>query len=139
MVEVSDDGVRHLCFLSEKAFGFMFFCFFSSQLNLQSLNQARSAFVIFRFTHKFFNNYNRGSENFPKVQVPVKACVAVFKAVSSVDLCDIIIDDVENTLLFVLHCKHSVEKTYKLSVEQSTTHKGKKKSCDGVFNGCLRV
>jgi DNA polymerase III sliding clamp (beta) subunit (PCNA family) len=43
-------------------------------LNIQSLNQARSAFVIFRFSKRFFGQFRRTTEAYPKFQVPIKVC-----------------------------------------------------------------
>jgi hypothetical protein len=58
-----------------------------------------------------------------KVQVPVKACCAVFRAVSSVESCEMVLGETENALDFVLHCKQGVEKKYRLPVEESAAHK----------------
>jgi hypothetical protein len=58
-----------------------------------------------------------------KVQVPVKACCAVFRAVSSIESCDIVLGETENALDFVLHCKMGVEKKYRLPVEETAAHK----------------
>jgi hypothetical protein len=49
--------------------------------------------------------------------------MAVFRAHSSVNSCDLILDDEENTLTFILHCKLGVEKKYVLAVEDSVAHK----------------
>ncbi len=99
--------------------------FFSlEKINLQSLNQARSAFIIFRFNRAFFSSFQKlPNASLLKVQVPVKACCAVFRAVSSVESCDVILGETENALDFVLHCKMGVEKKYRLPVEETAAHK----------------
>lgn len=120
LLEITQDGVT-IDHLNQSYVSNMLFCMV--QLNIQSLNQARSAFIIFRFSKSFFSSFSRRSQSLPKVQVPVKACVSVFKAINSVETCDIILDHLDNTLCFVLHCKQDVEKKYRLSVEDSGAHK----------------
>ncbi len=89
------------------------------QVNLQALNQARSAFVIFRFAKGFFSAFE--SSGPVKVAVPVKSCCAVFRATSSVEQC--VVRLVDNALLFVLQCKQGVVKNYRLNSENSSVHR----------------
>lgn len=53
----------------------------------------------------------------------VKPALGVFRAVSNVDHCDIILDTHANTLSFVMHCKNGVQKKHRVCVEESSANK----------------
>lgn len=58
-----------------------------------------------------------------KIQVQVKPCLAVFRAVSNVEHCDVLMDTRANTLSFVMHCKSGVQKKHRVCVEDSSSNK----------------
>jgi hypothetical protein len=78
------------------------------QLHLQALNQARSAFVLFRFSKSFFSSLEPGA-GVAKVAVSVKSCVAVFRAANSVESCVVSLESASTVLSFVLRCKVRLE------------------------------
>ncbi len=93
---------------------------------MQALNQARSAFVIFRLTSRFFTSFRRTSDDAApaaKVQIQVKPCVAVFRAHASVDHCDMVLDTDANCVVFVMHCKGGVQKKHRICTEDSNANK----------------
>eukprot|EP01091_Cochliopodium_minus_P014342 TRINITY_DN4858_c0_g1_i1.p1 TRINITY_DN4858_c0_g1~~TRINITY_DN4858_c0_g1_i1.p1 ORF type:complete len:362 (+),score=73.57 TRINITY_DN4858_c0_g1_i1:82-1167(+) len=98
----------------------------SNNLNLSSINQARSAFCNFKFSSDFFNHNYEKNENalFDRFSINSKACTAVFRNVSSIENCTISLSDgLESVVIFELQCKLGIKKTYRLSYEIANSMK----------------
>lgn len=97
-------------------------------LALKTVNGARSAYACFLFKKCFFHSYNDGRNATGDLSEPlkcvisVKSCLAVFKALSTlektVDRCRLHLDPDENKLVFIFHCKHSIMKTHNLGFQE---------------------
>lgn len=104
-------------------------------LNIRTVNSSRSAFSSFRFSPLFFLSYvvkntspdpkvpnsnlidnveDRTSEN--RCKIPTKSAVLIYKTVNnlekSIETCELHIDLSNCRLVFTLHCKFAITRTY---------------------------
>jgi len=95
----------------------LFFEATKSKLILRTLNASRSAYFAFSLSHNFFEQYTLNNKDDSRCKVLLKPCLAVFRSLTTVDKC-IVRESVEDAkLVFELHCKMGVRKTYRLNVE----------------------
>eukprot|EP00057_Strongylocentrotus_purpuratus_P003551 XP_003726880.1 PREDICTED: cell cycle checkpoint control protein RAD9A isoform X1 [Strongylocentrotus purpuratus] len=104
-------------------------------LALRAVNSSRSAYSCFLFSPSFFLRYDdqtvtasqatQDGEETTRWRVTMKSCLAVFKSLSNleknVDRCNISLDTEDCRLVFQLHCRHGIVKTYNLVYQETET------------------
>ncbi|XP_063963908.1 cell cycle checkpoint control protein RAD9A-like [Lytechinus pictus] len=104
-------------------------------LALRAVNSSRSAYSCFLFSPSFFLRYDdridtpsqasQDAEETTRWRVTMKSCLAVFKSLSNleknVDRCNINLDAEDCRLVFQLHCRHGIVKTYNLVYQETET------------------
>ncbi|XP_071497453.1 cell cycle checkpoint control protein RAD9B-like [Diadema antillarum] len=104
-------------------------------LALRAVNSSRSAYSCFLFSPNFFLRFDDGSASASQSsqtggettrwRITMKSCLAVFKSLYSleknVDRCNISLDTQECRLVFQLHCRHGIVKTYNLVYQETET------------------
>ncbi|XP_072033808.1 cell cycle checkpoint control protein RAD9B-like [Amphiura filiformis] len=106
-------------------------------LALRTVNSSRSAYACSLFAPTFFMQYHANTtikNNSPdldddddpfRCRISMKSCLSVFKSLSSlektVDKCRISLDTKECRLVFQMHCKHGIVKTYNLTYQETET------------------
>lgn len=88
-----------------------------TKLILRTINASRSAFLAFSLNRTFFDTYTLEDNIDRKYQVKLKPCQAVFKQYTNMEKCTMRLDEGEQRLVFEILCKHSIQKVYKLTLE----------------------
>ncbi|KAG1673490.1 Cell cycle checkpoint control protein RAD9A [Nymphon striatum] len=112
----------------------------NDSVTFRTVNSSWSTFICFKFFNKFFASYQADSisgngDHIVKCKVSLKACLGVFRSLSTiekvVDKCDLSLCSNESKMIFKLHCKHNVVKTYNLPFIECETLEGafEKDSC----------
>lgn len=96
-------------------------------LSMRTVNSSRSAYACFKFVPTFFLKYdgqcntqkNTDDSFVSKCKITTKSCLTVFKSLvtleKTVERCRLVLDVELDRLVFQLHCKHGIVKTYNLS------------------------
>eukprot|EP01135_Chromosphaera_perkinsii_P004761 Nk52_evm33s295 gene=Nk52_evmTU33s295 len=98
----------------------VFLSFDRNLLAFRGFNSSKSAYGCFRFKSDFFEKYVVGQSGF-RCQLYAKSCLPVFKAMYSatkeVEKCTIYVLENSCRVVFQLHCKHGVMKTFNLTYD----------------------
>lgn len=123
-------------------------------LSLRTVNSSRSAYACFLFAINFFQSYDDSnpssngdgtSEDGLKCKLSVKSCLSVFKSLGTieriVDRCSIKMDLEEESLIFLLYCRHGITKTYNLGYQDCESLQAvfSKNLCPNVIKAQPRI
>lgn len=95
----------------------------------KTVNSSRSAFGLFLFDPRFFDKYNRPSDNettfqnneneSPRCKIAMCSCLNIFKSVTTiektVEKCKISLNMKDDRLVFKMYCRHGIVKTHNLA------------------------
>lgn len=101
----------------------------SNGVAFRTVNSALSAFACFTFKPTFFELFDTGALNdnneVTRCKISMKSCLTVFKSLSAleknVEKCKIRLDTVADKLVFQLHCRHGIVRTYNLMYAECET------------------
>ncbi|KAM9834724.1 cell cycle checkpoint control protein RAD9A isoform X1 [Syngnathus typhle] len=114
-------------------------------LALRSVNSSRSAYGCFLLSPLFFSRYIVPNGHAFRCRMLIKSVQAVFRSMASlektVEKCHIHLDEQKDRLIFTLHCKYGLLKTYNLSFQDSESLQAvfDKDSCRNVLRAIPRL
>ncbi|KAK5577167.1 hypothetical protein RB653_002105 [Dictyostelium firmibasis] len=87
-------------------------------IKFTTVNNSKSAFVVFHFSNSFFHSYHLESEEGIQYKAKSKLCFQMFHSLSNIDKCAMKIDT-DGKISFYLLCKNGIQKTYSINYELS--------------------